>query len=117
MPAATRPRDDAGTDSDTVELASSLRQATLRLTRRLRAQRADMSVTVTQLMALGTREVPSATIGELALRGLKDVDGVAYIRFASVYREFADLEDLRRELEGLAPPEVLDSAARGSGQS
>lgn len=54
MPAATRPRDDARTDSDTAELASSLRQATLRLTRRLRAQRADMSVTVTQLMALGT---------------------------------------------------------------
>lgn len=70
-----------------------------------------------KLMAQGTREVPSAMIGELALRGLKDVDGVAYIRFASVYREFADLEDLRRELEGLAPPEVLDSAARGSGHS
>lgn len=53
MPAATRPRDESRTDADT-ELASSLRQSTLRLSRRLRAQRADMSVTVTQLMALGT---------------------------------------------------------------
>ncbi|MGN6485909.1 MAG: transcriptional regulator NrdR [Thermomicrobiales bacterium] len=67
-----------------------------------------------KLMAQGTREVASETIGELALRGLKEVDGVAYIRFASVYREFADLEDLRRELEGLAPPEVLESAAHST---
>ena len=41
-------------DADTIELASSLRQVVLRLTRRLRAQRADMSVSVTQLMALAT---------------------------------------------------------------
>ncbi|MGC4106381.1 MAG: transcriptional regulator NrdR [Thermomicrobiales bacterium] len=68
-----------------------------------------------KLMAQGTREVSSETIGELALRGLKEVDGVAYIRFASVYREFADLEDLRRELEGLAPAAVLESAAHASG--
>jgi DNA-binding MarR family transcriptional regulator len=54
MAAATRVRPEAGPDSDTVELASTLRQVVLRLTRRLRAQRADMSVSVTQLMALGT---------------------------------------------------------------
>jgi transcriptional repressor NrdR len=56
-----------------------------------------------ELLALGTKEVTSDSIGELALRGLKDVDHVAYIRFASVYREFADLDDLRREVEGLGP--------------
>lgn len=56
-----------------------------------------------KLMALGMREVPSDKIGELALLGLKDLDHVAYIRFASVYREFADLDDLKREVEGLAP--------------
>ena len=55
-----------------------------------------------QLLALGTREVPSHLIGETVLRELKALDQVAYIRFASVYREFADLEDLRREVEGLA---------------
>jgi transcriptional repressor NrdR len=53
------------------------------------------------LLALGTTEVPSTAIGEAVLKRLKDVDQVAYIRFASVYREFADLEDLRREVEGL----------------
>jgi transcriptional repressor NrdR len=55
-----------------------------------------------QLLANGTKEVSSELIGELALRGLKDVDHVGYIRFASVYREFADIEDLRREVEGLS---------------
>jgi len=53
------------------------------------------------LLALGTSEVPSTAIGEAVLKRLKDLDHVAYIRFASVYREFADLEDLRREMEGL----------------
>ena len=55
----------------------------------------------TDLLALGTTEVSSTAIGEAVLKRLKDVDQVAYIRFASVYREFADLEDLRREVEGL----------------
>lgn len=54
------------------------------------------------LLAIGTTEVPSSAIGESVLRHLKEVDKVAYIRFASVYREFADIEDLKREVEGLA---------------
>ena len=55
-----------------------------------------------QLLALGVKEVPSEAVGEAALRELKVLDQVAYFRFASVYREFADLEDLRREMEGLS---------------
>ncbi len=54
-----------------------------------------------QLMAMGTAEVPSTAIGEAVLRELKNLDQVAYIRFASVYRRFGDLDDLRREVEGL----------------
>ena len=54
------------------------------------------------LLAMGTPEVPSSAIGEAVLRELKDLDEVAYIRFASVYRQFGDLDDLRREVEGLA---------------
>lgn len=53
------------------------------------------------LLAMGTPEVPSSAIGEAVLRHLKEIDKVAYIRFASVYREFADLDDLHREVEGL----------------
>ena len=56
------------------------------------------------LMALGTKEVSSQAIGEMALSELKALDHVAYIRFASVYRQFADIEDLRREVEGLSAP-------------
>ena len=54
-----------------------------------------------QLLGLGLAEVPSTAIGEAALKELKALDQVAYIRFASVYRQFADLDDLRREMEGL----------------
>jgi transcriptional repressor NrdR len=67
-----------------------------------------------QLLALGTKEVSSDAVGELALRCLKDVDHVAYIRFASVYREFADVDDIRHELEGLSPAITLPSTKESS---
>ena len=53
------------------------------------------------LHAFGTPEVPSSAIGESVLQHLKDLDHVAYIRFASVYRQFTDLEDLKREVDVL----------------
>lgn len=58
------------------------------------------------LLARGQAEVPSSAIGEAALQQLKGVDHVAYIRFASVYREFADLQDLKREVDVLSDPET-----------
>lgn len=45
------------------------------------------------------REVPSRLIGELVMERLRDLDKVAYIRFASVYREFKDLDSFENELE------------------
>lgn len=45
--------------------------------------------------------MPSTDIGELTLEKLKALDEVAYIRFASVYREFRDLDDWRREVAAL----------------
>ena len=63
------------------------------------------------LLALGTPEVPSTAIGEAVLRELKRLDQVAYIRFASVYRQFEDINDLRREVEGLDTP----ASPRGDG--
>ena len=50
---------------------------------------------------LGRVEVPSSTVGELVIKHLKDVDRIAYIRFASVYREFADVESFREEIDAL----------------
>lgn len=58
------------------------------------------------LLAQGKAEVPSSAIGEAVLHQLKAVDHVAYIRFASVYREFADLQDLKREVDVLSDPET-----------
>jgi transcriptional repressor NrdR len=49
-------------------------------------------------------EVGSSAIGEEALRVLRDLDLVAYVRFASVYRDFQDVEEFERELELLDDP-------------
>jgi transcriptional repressor NrdR len=48
-----------------------------------------------KLLNLGLREVPSARIGELVMRELKKLDKVAYVRFASVYRSFEDIDDFK----------------------
>ena len=48
-----------------------------------------------KLLNLGVREIPSNRIGELVMRELKKLDKVAYIRFASVYRSFEDIDEFR----------------------
>lgn len=48
-----------------------------------------------KLLSLGLREVPSNRIGELVMRELKKLDKVAYVRFASVYRSFEDIDEFR----------------------
>jgi len=53
------------------------------------------------LRAAGASEVPSTTIGILAMDQLRAIDQIAYIRFASVYQSFEDLEDLKREVDTL----------------
>jgi transcriptional repressor NrdR len=49
-----------------------------------------------KLLATALREVPSARIGELVMRELKRIDKVAYVRFASVYRSFEDVDEFRQ---------------------
>lgn len=49
----------------------------------------------------GEAEVPSLFIGELVMTRLKALDGIAYIRFASVYRQFTDIRSLEREVKKL----------------
>ncbi len=51
--------------------------------------------------AQGKAEVPSSDIGELVMERLRTLDHIAYIRFASVYRAFADVEELEQELAAL----------------
>ena len=49
-----------------------------------------------RLLASAAREVPSSRLGELVMRELKRIDKVAYVRFASVYRSFEDVDEFRR---------------------
>ena len=48
-----------------------------------------------KLLNLGVREIPSSRIGELVMRELKKLDKVAYVRFASVYRSFEDIDEFK----------------------
>ena len=48
-----------------------------------------------KLLTLGLKEIPSNQIGELVMRELKKLDKVAYVRFASVYRNFEDIDEFR----------------------
>ena len=53
------------------------------------------------LYRLGRTEVASQVIGEMVMEKLATMDSIAYIRFASVYRSFSDLEEMRQEMEEL----------------
>lgn len=48
-----------------------------------------------KILSMGVREVASTRLGELVMRELKKLDKVAYVRFASVYRSFEDLDDFK----------------------
>lgn len=49
----------------------------------------------------GKKEIKSITIGEIVIKKIKKLDNVAYIRFASVYRDFQDIKDFKKELRDL----------------
>jgi transcriptional repressor NrdR len=65
----------------------------------------DLEAAVTRithrLRATGEREIPSREIGELVMEELRQLDTVAYVRFASVYRSFQDISEFREEVERL----------------
>jgi len=94
-------RDGTRQEFDREKLVSGLRKA---LTRRpvaddaaeLAADRIEG-----ELRASGLAEVPSSMVGAAAMNALRSLDQIAYIRFASVYQSFEDLEDLKREVDAL----------------
>ncbi len=54
-----------------------------------------------ELQELGEKEIPASMVGERVMRKLQELDDVAYVRFASVYREFKDINDFMSELKDL----------------
>ena len=59
-----------------------------------------------ELYHLGKAEIPSAVIGDMVMARLKNLDYIAYIRFASVYRDFTDITVLKHEIDTLVNGEV-----------
>jgi transcriptional repressor NrdR len=66
-----------------------------------------ISTIVRQLESMGETELPSSAVGELVMKQLKQLDDVAYVRYASVYRDFRETQDFARFLgeEGLSESE------------
>lgn len=94
-------RDGTRQEFDRDKLAAGLRKA---LTRRpvaggLAEQAADEIEA--ELRSSGLSEIPSSRVGVLAMQKLRAIDQIGYIRFASVYQSFEDLEDLKREVDTL----------------
>jgi transcriptional repressor NrdR len=53
------------------------------------------------LQAAGEKEIPSSAIGKQIMDGLKEIDEVAYVRFASVYRQFKDIKEFMQEIKDI----------------
>ena len=89
---------------DREKLARSISIATRK--RPVQAERVDRMINaiVRQLESMGETELPSHVVGELVMKSMKALDDVAYVRYASVYRDFRQTEDFARFLsdEGLS---------------
>ena len=59
-----------------------------------------------ELYKQGKQEVSSTVIGDMVMGHLKQIDQIAYIRFASIYRDFADITRLKQEVDNLARGEI-----------
>lgn len=94
-------RDGGREEFDRSKLVAGLRKA---LTRRPVPETAAETAAdeiEAELRSSGITEVPSQRVGSLAMEKLRGLDQIAYIRFASVYQSFEDIEDLKREVDSL----------------
>ncbi|MDH4392340.1 MAG: transcriptional regulator NrdR [Aquabacterium sp.] len=95
LPAVVK-KDGARVEFDPAKLRGSMMLALRK--RPVSMEQVDAAIDRIQdkLMATGARELPSARLGELVMRELKRIDKVAYVRFASVYRSFEDVDEFRQ---------------------
>ncbi len=94
-------RDGVRQEFDRDKLANGLRKALTRRPVPEGSAEAAADQIEAQLRSEGVSEVPSSKVGQLAMAKLKMLDQIAYVRFASVYQSFEDLEDLKREVDSL----------------
>jgi transcriptional repressor NrdR len=95
LPAVVK-KDGARVEFDPVKLRASMQLALRKRPVSMEQIDAALERIQDKLLALGAREVPSARVGELVMRELKRIDKVAYVRFASVYRSFEDVDEFRQ---------------------
>ena len=95
MPAVVK-KDGTRVEFDPTKLRASMSLALRKRTVSVEQIDAAMERIQEKLLASGARELPSARLGELVMRELKRIDKVAYVRFASVYREFEDVDAFRQ---------------------
>ncbi|WP_088278779.1 transcriptional regulator NrdR [Ideonella sp. A 288] len=100
LPAVVK-KDGARTEFDAAKLRASMMLALRK--RPVSVEQVDAALERIQekLLATGAKEVPSARLGELVMRELKRIDKVAYVRFASVYRSFEDVDEFRQLIRGI----------------
>jgi transcriptional repressor NrdR len=101
---------------DREKLAAGLAKALTRRPVPIGAAEAAAEAIEAQLRSEGVSEVPSRHVGELAMEQLRQLDHIAYIRFASVYQSFEDIEQLKREVDTLFEERVTPVPAAGSGR-
>jgi transcriptional repressor NrdR len=121
-PLYLRKRDGGREPFDRDKLLAGLERAAIKRPIEREQLEAIVDRTVAELRARGG--TPEASdVGELALRGLRELDPVAYVRFASVYKKFADVAEFEAELERLehAPPlqttALFDAGKKGGARS
>ncbi len=94
-------RDGVREEFDRNKLASGLEKSLTRRPVPAGAAEQVADAIEAELRSLGLNEVASSVVGEMAMERLRALDQIAYIRFASVYQSFDDLEQLKREVDEL----------------
>ena len=94
-------RDGARVDFDRTKLRGSMLLALRK--RPVSVEQVDAAIERIEekLRTAGAREMPSTRLGELVMRELKRLDKVAYVRFASVYRSFEDVDEFQKLIKGI----------------
>jgi transcriptional repressor NrdR len=94
-------RDGARVDFDGAKLRSSMLLALRKRPVSMEQVDAAIERILERLLSSGAKEIPSTRVGELVMRELKRLDKVAYVRFASVYRSFEDVDEFQKLIKGI----------------